>query len=115
MPLQVELGEDAADVLVHRTVGDHQPLPDRGVAQPLGSEVGFQTVKQWAERNVNGSDKVLVKLDFANAFNGGQKVCYGPGNVDRSNCSTFLKVLLNLTSVFVHSLNGDCYSECLFG
>ena len=40
-----------------------------GVAQPLGSEVGLQTARQWMHRNRDDRDKVFVKLDFANAFN----------------------------------------------
>jgi len=40
-----------------------------GVAQPLGTEVGLQVARQWCQRNSDSPNKVLVKLDFANAFN----------------------------------------------
>ena len=40
-----------------------------GVAQPLGTEVGYQTARQWCERNKNCPSAVFLKADFANAFN----------------------------------------------
>lgn len=40
-----------------------------GVAQPLGTEVGFRVARQWCQRNKNNSSAVFVKVDFANAFN----------------------------------------------
>jgi hypothetical protein len=40
-----------------------------GVAQPLGTEVGLQVARQWCYRNRLSPNKVLLKLDFSNAFN----------------------------------------------
>lgn len=40
-----------------------------GVAQPLGTEVGLETARQWSHRNKNNLSAILVKIDFANAFN----------------------------------------------
>ena len=40
-----------------------------GVAQPLGTEVGLETARQWIDRNSNNLSAVLVKIDFTNAFN----------------------------------------------
>ena len=39
-----------------------------GVAVPGGVEVAIHTVRAWIDRH-SGSRKVLIKLDFANAFN----------------------------------------------
>ena len=40
-----------------------------GVAQPLGTEVGLETARQWSHRNKNNLSAILVKIDFSNAFN----------------------------------------------
>ena len=40
-----------------------------GVAVPGGAEVAIHTVRSWAERHAGSRAKVLVKLDFRNAFN----------------------------------------------
>ena len=40
-----------------------------GVAVPAGSEAAVHCVRAWHHRNAGSVDKVLVKLDFANAFN----------------------------------------------
>ena len=40
-----------------------------GVAQPLGTEVGVRTARQWFQRNASCQDKFLLKVDFKNAFN----------------------------------------------
>ena len=40
-----------------------------GVAQPLGTEVGLETARQWMGRNGSNLSTVLVKIDFTNAFN----------------------------------------------
>ena len=40
-----------------------------GVAQPLGTEVGLQTARQWCERNSGCPNAAFVKIDFENAFN----------------------------------------------
>ena len=40
-----------------------------GVATRLGAEVGSQTTDQWLDRNRECADKVLVTIDFENAFN----------------------------------------------
>ena len=40
-----------------------------GVAQPLGTEVGLETARQWCDRNRNNLSAALVKIDFTNAFN----------------------------------------------
>lgn len=40
-----------------------------GVAVPLGVECGVHTVRQWFDRNANDRSKVLLKIDFSNAFN----------------------------------------------
>lgn len=40
-----------------------------GVAAPSGSEVAVHCVRDWQRRHAGSADKVLVKLDFANAFN----------------------------------------------
>ena len=40
-----------------------------GVAQPLGTEVGIRVARQWFQRNTGDQDKVLLKVDFENAFN----------------------------------------------
>ena len=44
-----------------------------GVAQPLGTEVGLETARQWIDRNSNNLSAVLVKIDFTNAFNSGDR------------------------------------------
>ena len=40
-----------------------------GVGQPLGTEIGLETARQWSSRNKENPSSVLVKIDFANAFN----------------------------------------------
>lgn len=40
-----------------------------GVGERLGTEVGVHAIRQWCERSASDSAAVLVKLDFANAFN----------------------------------------------
>ena len=40
-----------------------------GVAQPLGTEVGLETARQWCARNSNNPSSIFAKIDFANAFN----------------------------------------------
>ena len=40
-----------------------------GVAQPLGTEVGVHTARQWCRRNAGDTSKAFLKIDFANAFN----------------------------------------------
>ena len=40
-----------------------------GVAQPLGTEIGLETARQWTDRNKNNLSALLVKIDFTNAFN----------------------------------------------
>ncbi len=40
-----------------------------GVAQPLGTEIGLQVVRQWCERDADNPDAVFLKVDFSNAFN----------------------------------------------
>ena len=40
-----------------------------GVCVPLGAEVVVHSVRGWMQRHANTSGKVLVKLDFSNAFN----------------------------------------------
>ena len=40
-----------------------------GVGQALGTEVGFQTARQWQSRNSNNPTAVFAKIDFTNAFN----------------------------------------------
>ena len=40
-----------------------------GVAQPLGTEIGMETARQWCSRNRFSHNAVFVKIDFANAFN----------------------------------------------
>ena len=40
-----------------------------GVAQPLGTEVGLETTRQWYNRNKGNLSAILVKVDFSNAFN----------------------------------------------
>ena len=35
----------------------------------LGTEVGAQTAQQWLARNGSDTDRVLVTIDFENAFN----------------------------------------------
>ena len=40
-----------------------------GVACSQGTECAIHTVRQWAARNANKLDRVILKLDFANAFN----------------------------------------------
>ena len=40
-----------------------------GVGQPLGTEAGIETARQWCQRNINNPNSVLVKVDFSNAFN----------------------------------------------
>ena len=39
------------------------------MAAPSGSEVAVHCVRDWQRRHAGSADKVLVKLDFANAFN----------------------------------------------
>ena len=40
-----------------------------GVAVPAGAETAVHTVRAWLVRNSGASGKILVKLDFSNAFN----------------------------------------------
>ena len=40
-----------------------------GVAVPSGAEAAVHTVRQWTQRNAGHVDKVLLKVDFQNAFN----------------------------------------------
>ena len=40
-----------------------------GVAVPGGAEAAVHAVRAWTTQHAQGSSKVLVKLDFANAFN----------------------------------------------
>ena len=40
-----------------------------GVAVPHGAEIAIHTVRAWLRRHRTSNAKVLVKLDFANAFN----------------------------------------------
>ena len=40
-----------------------------GIAQPLGTEVGIETARQWCDRNKDNPSAVFVKIDFKNAFN----------------------------------------------
>ena len=40
-----------------------------GVSQPLGTEIGLETARQWCNRNSQNPSAVLVKIDFTNAFN----------------------------------------------
>ena len=40
-----------------------------GVGQPLGTEIGLETARQWCSRNSNNPSSVFVKVDFTNAFN----------------------------------------------
>ena len=40
-----------------------------GVSCRLGAEVGYHTLRQWAARNRDNPEKVVVKINFENAFN----------------------------------------------
>ncbi len=40
-----------------------------GVATPAGAEGAVHTVRSWAHRSAGDRQKVLVKVDFENAFN----------------------------------------------
>ena len=40
-----------------------------GVAVPNGAEIAIHTVRAWSRRHTGSSTKVLLKLDFSNAFN----------------------------------------------
>ena len=40
-----------------------------GCCSPLGAEATVHAVRQWCERNASVNGKVLLKLDFTNAFN----------------------------------------------
>ena len=40
-----------------------------GVGQPLGTEIGLETARQWCSRNSLNPSAVFVKVDFTNAFN----------------------------------------------
>ena len=59
-------------VLCHATRDDSNqyfwPL-QVGVGVKLGGEAAVHTARQWAERNAGTADKVLLKVDFQNAFN----------------------------------------------
>ena len=59
-------------VLCHATRDDSNqyfwPL-QVGVGVKLGSEAAVHTARQWVERNAGTADKVLLKVDFQNAFN----------------------------------------------
>ena len=48
---------------------DHFFPQQIGVGQPLGTEIGLETARQWCERNSSNLSSVLVKVDFSNAFN----------------------------------------------
>lgn len=55
-----EVKEDAASYLAPLQIG---------VAQPLGTEIGYHTARQWHERHKSTPNAVFLKADFANAFN----------------------------------------------
>ncbi|CAL4144301.1 unnamed protein product [Meganyctiphanes norvegica] len=40
-----------------------------GVAQPMGTEVGLETARQWCYRNSSNLTSIFAKIDFSNAFN----------------------------------------------
>ena len=40
-----------------------------GVGQPLGTEIGLETARQWCSRHHDSPSSVFVKVDFTNAFN----------------------------------------------
>jgi len=40
-----------------------------GVAVPLGVECGVHVVREWFDRNAEDESKLLLKIDFSNAFN----------------------------------------------
>ena len=40
-----------------------------GVGQPMGTEIGLETARQWCSRNCTNATSVMVKVDFSNAFN----------------------------------------------
>jgi len=40
-----------------------------GVSLPLGTEAGIKAARQWCQRNAGHPDKVMLKIDFENAFN----------------------------------------------
>ena len=40
-----------------------------GVASPLGAETIVHTLQQYVERNKDSASKVVLKIDFKNAFN----------------------------------------------
>jgi hypothetical protein len=68
-----------------------------GVACPLGTEAAFRAVDQYARRHANSSTKVVLKIDFANAFN----------TVDRE---TFLRAC-NLHAPSAARWSWWCYSQ----
>ena len=55
-----------------------------GVAVPGGAEKAIHTVRAWVRRHKDSTDKVLVKLDFTNAFN-----CVDRGVVLEQACAHF--------------------------
>ena len=55
--------------LVRRDAKDALFPGHAAVAVPAGAEAAVHTVRAWQLRHAGASNKVLVKLDFANAFN----------------------------------------------
>ena len=49
-----------------------------GVAVPAGAEAAVHAVRAWATRHREADNKVLLKLDFANAFNSVQTTGASP-------------------------------------
>ena len=59
--------------LVREDAGSYFWPAQVGVAVKKGCEKAVHTVRAWVERHAGSSQKVLVKLDFANAFNSVQR------------------------------------------
>ena len=53
---------------VREAAREHLFPTQLGVAVPGGAEVAVHTVRAWVDRHRLGGRKVLVKLDFENAF-----------------------------------------------
>ena len=40
-----------------------------GCGSKLGAEIAFHSIRRWCAQNVGSQEKVLLKVDFSNAFN----------------------------------------------
>ena len=75
-----------------------------GVGSPLGADCAIHTVRQWCQRHSGDSSKVVLKLDFENAFN----------TVDRAKALAELRAQFPGLARWAHWCYGS-HSNLFFG